>query len=179
MCVRKQIQQEKEDDDNQTNLRTRNIQPPPNASKLLGSPRNGTKRTSLDNTNAPVFKPPSPVVSPRPPEGKPSVPVVPAPRNVRGPGPLKSDLRDLLPSINPDTFDVSDPNKRPQGWLAVRLKRVEEVERIERNKGVGESEITFKRAARVKEVNHYYFHHHIPCFLIKCPYVTPNRLSKE
>jgi hypothetical protein len=41
---------------------------------------------------------------------------------------------------------------RPQGWQQVKLKRVEEVERIERNKGVAEHEITFKRANRVAEV---------------------------
>lgn len=73
--------------------------------------------------------------------------------NARAPGPLKSDLRDLVNILTEDNFDAANPEKRPQGWVNVQLKRVEDMERVERQNGVGEKEITFRRAQRLKDVS--------------------------
>jgi hypothetical protein len=59
---------------------------------------------------------------------------------------LNEPVQELV--ISPDTFDPSDPLKRPAGWTAVRARRLHRKEQLDRLRGVSEPSILERRLQR-------------------------------
>ena len=75
-------------------------------------------------------------------------------RSVRRPStaaPAKTNVNFEKLDINPDTFDPSDPEKRPTGWAEVRRKRVYKREQLDRLRGAAEATLLNLRAQREQE----------------------------
>lgn len=53
--------------------------------------------------------------------------------------------------LSPSVFDPKNPNKRPEGWTEVRMKRVLKREQQERENGVDEETIMLSRPQKLKE----------------------------
>jgi hypothetical protein len=58
--------------------------------------------------------------------------------------------------INPDTFDPTDPLRRPNGWADLRSHRVDELEAKDRSYGMDESIIQHMRTERLAAVRTSY-----------------------
>jgi hypothetical protein len=54
--------------------------------------------------------------------------------------------------ISPRTFNASDPNKRPDGWYDVMMKRVLRREQQDRENGMNEDDIMAARDRKLREV---------------------------
>lgn len=59
---------------------------------------------------------------------------------------LSEPVQELV--ITPDTFDPTDPSKRPSGWNGVRARRLHRKEQLDRLRGVSEPSILERRLQR-------------------------------
>ena len=57
--------------------------------------------------------------------------------------------------LSPSVFDPKNPNKRPEGWTDVRMKRVLKREQFDRENGIDEETISRNRAQKLKEVRFF------------------------